>query len=184
MTHVDDINNRYFNWIYDSMCKKRYPDSISYRKLFMQLHDTEFIYVMRNDVCRAEDGLSLRYRFAYFHPELGDDTERCITGPCSVLEVIFALAIRCEEQIMDNTLYGDRTGQWFWNMIVSLGLGSLDDEHYDRDYVDRVLDDFMYRRYEPNGKGGLFTIYNGDDDLRDVEIWWQLCWYLNSIRTS
>lgn len=182
MTYVDEINNRYFNWIYDSMCKKRYPDSISYRKLFMHLHNTEFIYGLRNDASRAEDGLSLRYRFAYFHPEL-DDAERYIEGPCSVLEMMFALAIRCEE-VMDNAAYGDRTGQWFWNMIVSLGLGSMDDSVYDRKYVNEILDRFMDRRYEPNGEGGLFTIYDCDRDLRDIELWWQMCWYLNSTHAS
>ena len=148
----------------------------------MQLHDTEFIYVMGTDASRADDGLSLRYRFAYFHPDY-DDAERYITGPCSVLEMIFALAIRCEE-FMDNTAYGDRTAQWFWNMLISLGLGASDDSRYDDEYIDMVLERFMYREYEPNGEGGLFTIYGCREDLRDVEIWWQLCWYLNSTNPS
>lgn len=43
--------------------------------------------------------------------------------PCSVLEMIIALAIRLEEHIMDDPDIGNRTGQWFWDMIVSLGLG-------------------------------------------------------------
>lgn len=40
------------------------------------------------------------------------------------LEMIIALAIRLEEHIMDDPDIGNRTGQWFWDMIVSLGLGS------------------------------------------------------------
>ena len=101
--------------------------------------------------------------------------------PCSVLEMMVALAIRCEESIMDNPVYGDRTGQWFWNMIVSLGLGSMTDEMYDRDYVDNIVDRFLDRDYSPDGRGGLFTIRNCEYDLRDVEITHQLYWYLDTI---
>lgn len=82
---------------------------------------------------------------------------------------------------MDDPSYGDRSLQWFWGMIVSLGLGSMTDDLYDDDYVTYVLDRFMDRKYEPNGKGGLFTIRDCDRDLRTVEIWYQLCWYLDSI---
>ena len=92
-----------------------------------------------------------------------------------------ALAIRCEENIMDDTRYGDRTTQWFWGMINNLGLGSMWGDNYDKVYVDQVLQTFLNRDYAPNGKGGLFTIRNCDRDLRDVEIWYQLNWYLNSI---
>jgi hypothetical protein len=57
----------------------------------------------------------------------------------------------------------------------------MTDGHYDEIYVTEVIDRFINRKYEPNGKGGLFTIRNVKEDLRDVEIWYQMCWYLNSI---
>lgn len=180
MTVKDTINNKYFDWIYKTACDKRFPKTISYRKLFMRLHSIEFRYYLSKDGGRYDDGLDLRYRFAYRHPEI-DDAERYLEGPCSVLEMIFALAIRTEEQIMDNPNMGDRTAQWFWYMITNLGLGSMDDDNYDREYIDMVVDRFMDREYEPNGKGGLFTIRDCDTDLRDVEIWWQLCWFLGTI---
>ena len=40
---------------------------------------------------------------------------------------------------------------------------------------------FMDGKYKPNGKGGLFTIPSCERDLRTVEIWYQMNWYLNSI---
>ena len=52
---------------------------------------------------------------------------------------------------------------------------------FDKQYVTKVIGRFLNREYEPNGKGGLFIINNCNDDLRDVEIWYQLCWYLDSI---
>lgn len=134
---------------------------------------------MRRDENRAEDGIALRRRFACF---LGyDDLSDYLDGPCSILEMMAALAIRCEENIMDDTSFGDRTGQWFWGMISSLRLGAMDDDHFNKAYVRAVVERFLDRNYEPNGRGGLFTIRNCDYDLRDAEIWHQLCWYLDSI---
>ena len=64
MTFGDRITNEYFDWMYDLACKDRYPEQISYRKLFVLLHDTEFIYSIPRDKNRAEDGIDLRYRFS------------------------------------------------------------------------------------------------------------------------
>jgi hypothetical protein len=100
---------------------------------------------------------------------------------CSVLEMMAALAIRCEESIMDDPLVGDRTKQWFWKMIVNLGLGSMTNDKFDVKYVDYVLDRFLDREYEPDGRGGLFTIRDCEDDMRDIEIWVQLNRYVNEI---
>ena len=183
MVDKNEINNSYFEWMYNLVCKDRFGDGISYRKLLMSLHNTEFVYSIRKDGNRADDGVDLRYRFP--HEFFGvEDIGRYIDGPCSVLEMMMALAIRCEETIMDNPSYGDRTAQWFWDMITSLGLGSMEDSNFDQDYVDFVLNRFLKRKYEPNGKGGLFTIRNCQDDLRKVEIWYQMCWFLDSIDSS
>ena len=102
-------------------------------------------------------------------------------GPCSVLEMMLGLAIRCEEDYMDNPVKGNRTGQWFWGMVVNLGLGAMDDSKFDKVFVEDAVRRFLNREYEPDGTGGLFKIRNCDRDLRYVEIWWQLCWYLDSI---
>ena len=80
---------------------------------------------------------------------------------------------------MDDPDYGDRTGQWFWNMIVSLGLGSMDDRNFVKNYVDDVIFRFINRDYEPNGQGSLFTLEHPARDLRYVEIWSQAMWYLD-----
>lgn len=82
---------------------------------------------------------------------------------------------------MDDPRKGDRTQQWFWGMVNSLGLGSMRDDIFDRGFVDYTINRFLNRDYEPNGKGGLFTIRNCDRDLRTVEIWYQLNWYLDTI---
>lgn len=180
---MHDVVNEYFEWLCDLVCGKRFAPDISFRKLLMFLHNTEFRWSIRNDGNRAEDGIGLRRRFC-LNKGL-EEVERIIVreldGPCSILEMMVALAIRCEETIMDDPLIGDRTGQWFWGMVTSLGLGSMMDDRFDKRYVEDVVVAFLNRDYEPNGKGGLFTIKNCDQDLRDIEIWIQLLWYLDTI---
>lgn len=180
MNIKDQVSNEYFDWMYDLVCKDRFSKNTSYKKLLMKLHNTIFIYVIPRDKNRADDGIDLRYRFAYSHSDISE-AEKYLTGPCSILEMMVALAIRCEETIMDDPQLGDRTAQWFWDMIANLGLGAMYDKRFDRSYVDEVLIKFMEREYEPNGKGGLFVVRNNNKDLREIEIWYQLCLYLDSI---
>lgn len=174
----NQVNDEYFEWMFDIACKNRFSENISYRKLLMFLHSREFRYSVPKDRNRAGDGENLRYRFAI--NVYDDDSVRSyLEKPCSVLEMTLALAIRCEVNIMDDPQIGDRTGQWFWGMITNLGLGSMHDDLFDEEYCNFVIDRFLNRKYEPNGKGGLFTVR--DQDLRKMEIWKQLCLYLNSI---
>lgn len=182
----DRISNEYFEWLYDLVCDNRYHDPISFRKLLIRLHDTEFTYLIAKDQNRALDGIDLRRRFALIRMASDgysyDAIMGCLDSPeCSVLEMMIALSIRCEETIMDDPNVGDRTAQWFWSMITNLGLGSMTDSKFDRRFVDDAVARFLDREYEPNGKGGLFTIRRCKFDLRDVEIWHQLCWYLDTI---
>ena len=176
------IRNDYFEWLYNLVCGGRYVRDNSFRKLLSWLHDVEFTYHLRSDADRACDGVSLRYRFA-LQSETDDYSYMtdCLDGPCSILEMMIALAIRCEETIMADPRFGDRTGQWFWKMIVNLGLGSMTDTRFDDDYVADVIDIFMNREYEADGRGGLFTVRNCDYDVRDLDIWTQLCYFLDTM---
>lgn len=172
--------NEYFNWLYDLVCRDRYSPHISYVELLKLLHHIEFRYIIPRDQNRAENGKDMRYSFALDNDYDVDRTLNILDGPCSVLEMMVALAIKCEE-LMDDPHYGDRTAQWFWEMVTNLGLGSMHDDIFDEDYVMDVIDRFLDRRYEPDGRGGLFRVRGCDRDLREVEIWHQLCWYQNTI---
>ena len=174
MTIRDEINNEYFEWMYDLVGGMRDSTYTSYRELLMLLHSIEFVYSMPMDENRAEDGVDLRHRFSFLNSYLLD-------GPCSVLEMMVALSIRCEESIMDDTTMGDRTSQWFWGMIRNLGLNGMTDANFDKKYAENRIIAFLNRDYESDGRGGLFRVKNCEVDLRDVEIWYQLCWYLDSI---
>lgn len=172
------IEKEYFEWIYNMMCARIYGQKISYKKLFMKLYFTEFTYTIPQDENRREDGLSLRYRYSY--EQIGTpNLISYINRPCSVLEMMVALAIRCEEDIMDDPAYGDRTEQWFGGMLKSLGISLMDDDRYDDEKVDYILNRFLNRAYSPDGKGGLFTLKRPWVDMRTVDIWGQLCYFLD-----
>lgn len=179
MTFKDRINNDYFEWLCELVDSQRFSQHVSYRKLLIHLYNIEFKWCLPMDENRADDGVQLRRRFSLCN---GDVTlSNYILGPCSVLEMMAALAVRCEETITDDTQMGDRTGQWFWGMIHNLGLSPMMDPNFDRAFVNDVIARFLNREYEPDGRGGLFTVRNHPADLRTVEIWWQLSWYLDSI---
>ena len=177
--HENNVTIDYFDWMYNLVCRNRYSKNISFKKVFSYLNDTKFTYSIRMDLNRAKDGTELRRRYANEF-KIANIYDR-ICGPCSVLEMMIALAIRCEETIMDDENFGDRTDQWFWDMMKNLGLGHMDDDEFDEEYVSDVVTRFLNRDYEPDGRGGLFFIRNCDIDLRDVEIWIQMLWYLDNI---
>ncbi len=178
----DELNNAYFKWMCRLVCKDKRYKRLSYRKLLCFLHAVEFTYIIAMDSNRESDGIDLRYRFGYER-----DYDQSIIAtylddkPCSVLEMMVALSIRCEEGIMFDPSIGDRTGYWFWTMIKNLGLDAMDDEHFNLDRSEDILSRFLDRQYKRNGEGGLFVIDNCNRDLRSVEIWCQMCWYLNDI---
>lgn len=175
---INLLDKEYFEWMYQIVCDD--ASYISYRKLLRNLHDTEFVWLIDMDSNRASDGISLRYRFGY---DLGysrneiDDYFGDV--PCSVLEMMIALALSIEEHIMSDPSIGDRTGQWFWNMIASLGLLGMSDKKYNENFVNRKIDIFLSRKYKKNGDGGLFAVQDPRLDMREPEIWYQVTWYLD-----
>lgn len=104
-----ETENAYFEWLIEHVCGGRYNKLLRYRRLLLWLHKTEFIYSNPMDSNRVDDAVDFRRRFGYLGKE----------HSCSVLEMMVALAVRCEEHIMGNQEIGDRTGEWFWEMIYN-----------------------------------------------------------------
>ena len=183
MTERERLLNDYFNWILELICGFKYSrNNKPYAMLLSYLYDVEFTYSIGRDANRAEDGIALRYRFGseYFLDDYVID-DAFNNKPCSILEMMAALALRCDEHIMFDDDEGNRVNKWFWGMIDNLGLSDMDDGNYDPDYVEMVIKRFLNREYSSNGKGGLFTVKDCKKDLRTIEIWYQLCWYLDTI---
>lgn len=176
------VRGDYLKWLCQLVYDCNRKDGASFSKLLKHLHEFIFLY----DDCdtnRADDGKQMRYRFALNEYGLDPlDTDYIVdslTGECTVLEMMIALCLRCEEELMDDPDYGNRTSQWFWEMIVSLGLGSMYNSNYDAEYIDDCLWAFLNRDYTGDGVGGLFTIHNFHLDMRELDLWDQMNWYIN-----
>ena len=180
-----NITKEYFEWLYSNVCNDIYGKN-TYHYLLDLLYHTEFIPTLDRDINRAQDGIDFRYRFGHdrgYSSEEIDDILCPLIGPCNMLEMMIALSTRIEN-LMDDPDYGNRTGQWFWSMIVSLEINTMNDKQFDENYIYDCLERFINREYAPNGKGGLFTLDNPDRDLTDVEIWYQAMWYLDELSGS
>lgn len=177
MTPID-LREVYFHWI----LQKVGADENGHMQLMRYLFNKEFHYTMIMDANRSQDGISLRYHFGYecAIPDM-DIAVLIDQSECSVLEMIAALAIRSETDMMYNSMLGDRTYIWFWDMIESLGLKRYDDAHFPKreSTLNRIVDRFINREYEPSGRGGIITLSNPFVDMRTVDIWTQLSFKQN-----
>lgn len=164
--------DRYFRWLAKKVRVDIHSRSdMSYLFMMRALFEKEFYWTLPFDEHRAMDGLSLRSD--YF--DCMDDTDTDV-GPCTVLEVLVALAIICDRDLLG---YGneDRAYEWFWDMIQNLGLDAYTDTEFDPDAVNQILDRWLDRDYDQNGCGGLFYTNDPTQDMRTLEIWWQMQLY-------
>ena len=173
----NNILNDYFDWLYSLVNKKRFSRR-SYKKLLSLLHSIEFVYERDFDSNRAADGEDLRWRYVYEGG--GDEDILEWDEPCTVLEMIIALCFHMNN-IMENADEEYTVDYWFWMMISNLGLDDMVDSKFKTTKVKDAIYRFMYREYKPNGEGNIIKIENCKSDLREIEIWWQMCWYIDSI---
>lgn len=169
-----DIRDEYFEWMYQLI------DGKGYRELLNTLYCTEFIYTIPMDENRLVDGVNLRYKFARDCGYPGVAVRlKFDNDTCSVLEVMIALAIRMEQTILEDETKGDRTYEWFWTMIKSLGLYDMTDDTFDVEIVEDIMDKFLNREYTYDGFGSLFYVPETDCDMRLIEIWSQASIFIN-----
>lgn len=146
--------------------------------LLSYLFDTKFIWSFKipTDANRAKDGQLLRDRYAN---ETGDYILYCDkTEPCNVLEMMVALCVRIEEDIMAEP-GRERPEKWFWQMIRNLGLEKMTDYNFSEKKAGSILYGWMNRLYDFDGSGGAFPLSNPVKDQRLVSIWDQANSYLN-----
>lgn len=161
----------YMNWLISHIDKRS-----NYESLLSHLFNSEYRCLYELDENRAHDGVNLRYDYMN---DTGDNPDISGTA-CSMLELLISVSIRVESAA-SCIEYDDRTADWFWIMIDNLGLGEFTNDRYDGRSVDYVLERFMSHMYAPNGKGSLFTINNPKTDLRNEDLWYQICGFVNQI---
>ena len=172
-----DLLNRYFLFLLDRV-KDDDDTRGRYIELLRRLHKKEFYYILPMDKNRADDGKGLRDIFAHAFGLEGSNME-ALAGPASCLEVLIALAERCENDIVHEDIEGDRSPDWFWKWCANLGLLKFTDETIvewlPTGELDICLDRWMERKFEKNGKGSPFPISITDGiDFRKEEMWRQM----------
>ena len=162
-----EFEDRYFEWLVEKINNNGIADN--YYHLLDFLFNKDFVWVNEYDANRVVDAEKLREDYGW---------DGHFSG-CSCLEMLIALAERCQHHIMGDPGGPDQTYKWFWSMIENLGLDRFDDDHFVYDLVDDIVMDWMELRYSADGKGGLFPLKHPHKDMREVEIWFQMCAWLN-----
>lgn len=167
----------YFQWLGDRV-SLGVPGN-SFFSLGKILHEIPFRWTVPNDDNRQEDGLALRQEYAQEHQE---PSGIFFDGAVSVLEVLVALAIRIDSEIVGRPGYDD-SGRWFREMLRNLDLEDYDDLsiHTDsraKEDIKDIIETWLSRRFKRNGEGSPFPIRESQRDMRSVELWYQMQLYI------
>lgn len=175
------IRQAYFEYLYD-LVKEDAPERKDYWMLLSDLQAFKFYWSVEHDENRAQDGIDLRRR--YLEGEWWANGEEALSGECSMLEMLIALAERMAFELAGTDVSPDiyRTGSCFWEMIENLGLTRYSDGEYERlngpFVVNKTLHDVVTRNYDETGVGGIFPLRGDYGDQRYVELWYQMQEYL------
>lgn len=173
-----DLVEEYREWLFDIIRFDDYCDR--YERLLDYLSGRKFTWLVDHDDNRAEDGFALRWKFASEYDVDDNFWIGRLPVRCSVLEMMIALSMRCEDVVYDPE-EGDRTAIWFWEMIKNIGLERQDNVRFNREFCDICIDQLLNRRYCRNGKGGWFYVKNPGIDMTKSEIWYQMnTWILEN----
>lgn len=175
---LENLENDYFDWLYNIVDDSDYKYENLVNHIFGIDFDEKTTILIDKDHNRIADAYELREDFIKEQLSREDEDIICIfrDRPCSVLEVLIALAYRMEDVMVIN-----RFPIWFWEMLSNLGLESYDDDNFTRNdirNVDRIINRWLDHNYEYNGEGGLFPLNDPPKDQRTEEIWYQMSAYL------
>ena len=159
------ISVEYLNWLYNLYGNPEYK-----LELFRTLSEINYIWQFQLDSNRASAGLLLRERFAY---DAGVYQSDVADGPCSVLEMICALA---DDMSRECGQYDDK----YFVIVLLKNLGLDPFQTYSIDAVKTAVNIWLTRQYMPNGSGNIFCVPNRHDvDMRKFDTCTQMNLYLN-----
>jgi len=177
-----DLKEQYFDWMinrifYDKSLIKLYCGLLAY------LNSIVFLWQIDMDENRQKDAQDLRYMFGddYGYSE-GQICRELDIEPPTLLEVIVALIIRAQENILAGTDDICINQEIFIDIITNLKLENLVGgflSNNEIDYANTCINNLFNHAYSYYGEGGLFKVDNPKQDMRNTEIWYQFMWYLD-----
>ena len=172
------MEGEYLRWLIESI-DPRHTVGDYYQPVYDELYLTDFKWMTRfpDDENRAADGVWLRRVFAEENglevSDLGLDWK-----PCSVLEMLVAIARRIEYEIL--AWPGEENvPKWFWMFMENLDIGPDSRRISDLNYVDNQISNWLNRRITRDGSGGIFVSHIHGIDMRKLSIWSQMNAVLN-----
>lgn len=159
------MRRTYLDWLVEQVKGTDKP----YKKLFEQLNSITYIWAEILDRDRAGKAIELRYEYGYSQAQS--------VASATVLEVLIALARDMDD--VTGEPGEDHADYWFGKMLDNLGLSAFDDDHFDSRKVAKIVDIWLNKEYDKNGRGGLFPLKRSFEDQRHVPIWSQACSFIN-----
>ena len=180
--------DRYFEWMLDCIG----ADKSNHRQIetLYLMHCFTFAWTHPLDSNREADGYGLRKEFDSKYHCSQDEWETYMMGPCTVLEMIIALAYRWwfhlhwEPDAPIREQYS-----LFWEMYNNLGLDKAETD----EEVETIIFRMMERDYDEYCHGGMFpisklpSIFDEDKnrycfiDMRNQDLWMQMNFYDNEV---
>ena len=147
-------------------------------RLFEILHNVEFRWILERDENREADGVDLRDEYDIPSGYTVEEDEAFYAHWCSVLEMLIGLAIR-----VDDELIGDPEEEhpeiFFMEMIKNLGLDRFRGNRYAEGDVIKVVDRWLDREFDCDGRGSPFPVKRDIRDQRELEMWDQMNAYIS-----
>ena len=163
----------YEDYLLNIVCTPK--DKYKYSRMLHELYLTPYHSSIRLDQSRITDGLDMREAFL---DECGFAGHRTFPVQCTVLEVLVAMCLRCERDIMCEP-NRDKTARWFWDMMYFSNLADYPDNTFNREAVRDILDGILKHAYTRNGYGGFFYIPESNENMRKMDLWSQMMHYID-----
>lgn len=151
---------------------------VRFGRLFEILHHIDFEWELDRDENRESDGVDLRDEYKI--PDGFDEEieEAFYAQRCSVLEMLIALAIRIDDEFIGDPAE-EHPEIFFMEMIRNLGLDKFSGNCYREYDVIKIINRWMRREFERNGRGSPFPVQHDPRNQRDLEIWDQVNSYIS-----
>lgn len=178
----EDYQNKfryYLRWLI-----ARVKGTTNYSKMLSMLHNRKFEWLIPQDAYRESDGRNLRRVFA---EEKGFEiSDEDLSYPASFLEVLVSLSDTMSMSVLhDESNPEGHPYLYFGEMMENCGLANYTNSYLERmsagkadEFIGRICDKVMFRRYSRNGEGGLFPIHGSRKDQRKIELWYQMNEYI------
>jgi hypothetical protein len=172
----DQLRQEYLGWLEAQFRDEHGNPDKSYWDLLNLMFEKDFRWSHPMDENRAVDGLDLRVYFAREQGLLPSSMD--FLGPqCSFLELLIGLSKR-----LAFLAEGNASG-WAWNLLGNLELHRMWDPltPAKRRRAEEIMDNVIERRYLPDGTGGFFPLAWPDDDMTQIELWYQMNAYVSEL---